>query len=139
MPLAPLGCVVQFHIKPCHCRTWGEHSTRGWYIGTSPKHNCTHCIFVKATCTHSLSETTYFKHKYITQPTITYADMITKTFHDLTTSLKGMNNLKIEQNMDAVETTRHFLTAACDSVHPYTTPSVLSKGDIPRHGTTLHI
>ncbi|KAL7477330.1 hypothetical protein ACHAW6_003139 [Cyclotella cf. meneghiniana] len=26
MPLAPLGCAVQFHIKPSHCCTLGEKS-----------------------------------------------------------------------------------------------------------------
>ena len=38
MPIAPMGCAVQFHVKPnCH-QTWGEHSMDGWYLQTSPKH-----------------------------------------------------------------------------------------------------
>jgi hypothetical protein len=32
MPLAPMGCAVQFHIKPNRCKSWGEHSSDGWYI-----------------------------------------------------------------------------------------------------------
>ncbi|KAL7474670.1 hypothetical protein ACHAW6_000634, partial [Cyclotella cf. meneghiniana] len=35
MPLAPIGCEVQFHVKPGHRRTWGKHSTDGWCIGAS--------------------------------------------------------------------------------------------------------
>ena len=49
--LVLLGCTVQFHVKPNCCRTWGEHSTDGWYIGASPEHYHTHIIFVEATCT----------------------------------------------------------------------------------------
>ena len=94
MPLAPIGCAVQFHVKPGRRRTWGEHSTDGWYIGASPEHYQTHRIFVKATCSHSLSDTVYFKHKYITQPTVTPADAIVKAFHDLMATLKGATNLK---------------------------------------------
>ncbi|KAL7482915.1 hypothetical protein ACHAW6_008569, partial [Cyclotella cf. meneghiniana] len=56
MPLAPLGHAIQFHIKPGCCCPWGEHSTNGWYIAAH------HHIFFKATCTHSLSNTMYFKH-----------------------------------------------------------------------------
>ncbi|KAL7474462.1 hypothetical protein ACHAW6_000434, partial [Cyclotella cf. meneghiniana] len=63
LPLAPIGCRVQFHVKPgCRC-IWGKHSTDGWYIGAFPEHHQTHHIFVKATCSHCLSDTVYFKHK----------------------------------------------------------------------------
>ncbi len=49
---------------------------------------------MKATCTHSLSDAINLKHKYITQPTVTPADMIVKAFNDLMATLKEMNNLK---------------------------------------------
>mgnify|MGYP006160256745 CR=1 FL=1 len=102
MPLAPIGCAVQFHVKPGHQCTWGEHSTDGWYIGASPEHYRTHRIFVKATPSHCLLDTVFFKHKYITQPTVTPADAIVKAFHDLMATLKGTTNLKGQQNMDAI-------------------------------------
>lgn len=35
MPLAPLGCALQFHDKPNTCKSWDPHSRDGWYIGTS--------------------------------------------------------------------------------------------------------
>ncbi len=49
MPLAPMGCAVQFHIKPNRRKSWGEHSSDGWYLTTSPDHYRCHIIFVKAT------------------------------------------------------------------------------------------
>jgi hypothetical protein len=36
----------------------------------------------------------YFKTKYITQPTLTPADVIIKVLNNLTLALKGKNNMK---------------------------------------------
>eukprot|EP00804_Cyclotella_cryptica_P001021 CCRYP_008342-RA/>CCRYP_008342-RA protein AED:0.31 eAED:0.31 QI:0/-1/0/1/-1/1/1/0/401 len=49
MPLAPMGCAVQFHIKPNRRRTWGEHESDGWYLTTSKDHYRCHWNLVKAT------------------------------------------------------------------------------------------
>ncbi|KAL7477530.1 hypothetical protein ACHAW6_003338 [Cyclotella cf. meneghiniana] len=38
MPLAPVGCAVLFHIKTNRCKTFGEHSSNGWYLKTLPEH-----------------------------------------------------------------------------------------------------
>jgi hypothetical protein len=69
MPLAPMGCAVQFHIKSNRCKSWDEHSSDGWYLTTSPDHYRCQIIFVKATQAKRISDTVYFKHKHIIQPT----------------------------------------------------------------------
>ena len=63
MPLAYMGCAVQFHIKPNRRKTWDEHAGDGWYLITSPDHYRCHWIFVKATRAKRISDTVYFKHK----------------------------------------------------------------------------
>jgi hypothetical protein len=78
MPLAPMGCAVQFHIKPNRRKTWGEHSSDGWYLTTSRDHYRCHYIFVKATRAKRISDTIYFKHKHITQPSLMTEDLIIK-------------------------------------------------------------
>jgi hypothetical protein len=47
-------------------------------------------------CTKSenVSDTVFFKTKYITQPTMTPADIIIKALNDLRQALKGKNNVK---------------------------------------------
>jgi len=91
MPLAPMGCSVQFHIKPNRRKTWGEHSSNGWYLTTSPDHYRCHYIFVKATRSKRISDTVFFKHKQITQPTLTTEDLIIKAIQDLTNVIRGNN------------------------------------------------
>jgi hypothetical protein len=89
MPLAPMGCAVQFHIKPNRRKSGGEHASDGWYLKTSPDHYRCHWIFVKATRAKRISDTVFFKNKFITQPTMATDDLVIKAIHDLTIAIKG--------------------------------------------------
>ena len=62
MPLAPMGCAGQFHVKPkCH-KTSGEHLMDGCYLCTSPEHYRCLVVFVKKTRSIIVSAMVYFKH-----------------------------------------------------------------------------
>ncbi len=102
MPLAPLGCAVQLYKNNTRCRTWAEHSTDGWYLGTSNDYRC-HKIYVKKTRAKRISDTVFFKHKYITQPTLMQVDTIVKALNDLTHALKGRKNVKGNAQIKALE------------------------------------
>ena len=70
-PLAPMGCAVQMHVSRDRQGTWAEHSIDGWYLGTSPEHYICHIIYTKGTQSKRISDTVFFKTKFITQPTLT--------------------------------------------------------------------
>ncbi len=76
MPLAPMGCAVQFHIKPSRRKSFGEHSSDGWHLMSSPEHYRSWVVFVKQTRSKRLTDMAFFKHKYITQPTVTPEDVV---------------------------------------------------------------
>jgi hypothetical protein len=103
MPLAPMGCAVQFHIKPSRRKTFGEHSEDGFYLKTSEEHYRTHIIFVKKTRAKRLADTVFFKHKYITQPTITPADAIVNAFNKLRQTIQGIQHSKEDAQYEAIE------------------------------------
>ena len=67
------------------------------------EHYRCHKVYVKKTRSERISDTVFFKHKYITQPTVTPADTIVKALDDLTHALKGRRNVKGEVHMDALE------------------------------------
>jgi hypothetical protein len=90
MPLAALGCAVQKFESRDRRGTWAEQTTNGWYIGTSNEHYQCHKIYVKKTRSVRISDTVFFKHKYITPPTLTQVDTIVKAID----ALKGRKNLK---------------------------------------------
>ncbi len=50
-----------------------------------------------------MSDTVYFKTKYITQPILTAADVIIKALHNLAQALKGKNNVKGSEQIEALK------------------------------------
>ena len=76
MPLAPMRCAEQIHEESSQRRSWAPHSADGFYLGTSPDNYRAHRIYVKATNAERVSETVFFKHKYLTNPTVTHADRV---------------------------------------------------------------
>ena len=84
MPLAPMGCAVQIHENCERRRSWAANSSDGWYLRTSPEHYRCHVIYCKNTRSEQISDTIPFKHKYITEPTLTPEDTIVKALNDLT-------------------------------------------------------
>ena len=103
MPIAPMGCAVQFHIKPGRRKTFGEHSEDGFYLKTSEEHYRTHVIFCKKTRAKRLADTVFFKHKYITQPTVTPADAIVNAYNKLRQAIQGIQHSKDDAHFEALE------------------------------------
>ncbi len=93
IPLGPMGCAVQIHESTNRRKTWAENSTDGWYLRTSPEHYSCHVMYVKKTNSEGITDTVWFKHKYIIQPKATAADHIVKAINDLTCALKGKNSM----------------------------------------------
>jgi hypothetical protein len=100
MPLAPMGCAVQLFQNSEKRTSWGANAINGWYLQTSPDHYRCHVIYVKQTKSKRVSDTVFFKTKYITEPTLTPADVITKALNDLTQALNGKTN---QQGLDQIE------------------------------------
>ncbi len=81
-----------------------DNSIDGWYLQTSPEHYQSYVIYVKQTKIKRVSDTVYFKTKYITQPTLTPADVIIKALNDLTQALKGKKYERIRTNRSTQKT-----------------------------------
>jgi hypothetical protein len=75
----------------------------GWYLKTSPEHYRCHIVFVKKTQSKRVTDTVFFKHKYITQPEVKPADVIIKAYNDLRAALQGMKNANDSKQMHTLE------------------------------------
>ena len=93
-PFAPLGSAVELHVTPNKRKTWGEHTTAGFYLGTAWEHYRCHVIWVKNTKSTRIGQTVFFRHKYITQPIVTQTDAILRATDDLINVLKGKKVIK---------------------------------------------
>ena len=82
-PLAPLGMETEIHLKPEVRETWEEHSASGWNVGTSFEHCRCYIVWINKTLGTRKGNTVFFKHKYLTMPTITPGDALLKAAVEL--------------------------------------------------------
>jgi hypothetical protein len=89
MPLAPMGCEAQIHKKTNKQGTWAYQSVDRWYLFISPEHYRTHTCYVKAIKCECHLDTVHFKHKNITNPTITHADKVMQALAECVRTITG--------------------------------------------------
>ena len=82
-PFALLGVEVEVYEMPSKSSTWGAHTKKGYYIGNSWEHDWCHKVWVPETRHVSVGQTIFFKHKYLTQPSITPLDVIVQATGNL--------------------------------------------------------
>eukprot|EP00804_Cyclotella_cryptica_P000693 CCRYP_014696-RA/>CCRYP_014696-RA protein AED:0.40 eAED:0.26 QI:0/0/0/1/0/0/3/0/506 len=70
VPFVPLGMEAPVHDKPNRHKTYAQHCSKGWVIGTSTEHYSCWMIWSTTTHTTCIAATVFFKHKYLTNPSI---------------------------------------------------------------------
>ena len=83
-----MGCAVQIYGSSERRGMWAENTMDEWYLQTSLEHYHCHKVHVKKMNSDQILDTVLFKHKYITQPNVTPADILTKALDDLAVTLK---------------------------------------------------
>ena len=101
-----MGCEVQVHKKSDSQGTWAFHSVDGWYLATSPEHYRTHLCHIKSTHSKKLSDTVHFKHKNITNLSLSHADKIMKAIADLANVLKRKPLVMAQQEQEIHDLTQ---------------------------------
>jgi hypothetical protein len=86
---APLGCKVEAHIMPEVRETWAAHTASGCYIGNAWEHYRCHQVYISSSKRKRVSGTVFFRHKYLTMPTITLADALIKAADNLVNVISG--------------------------------------------------
>ncbi len=88
-PFMPIGRAVQVHVKPKNRWTWDTHTKAGFNLGTSMEHHQCFQIYVTNTRATRVSDTVFFKHQYITNPTVSTESLVVAAAQQLTSTLKG--------------------------------------------------
>ena len=83
MPFVPIGCESFAHDKPGRRKSFAQHCSKGWVLGTSPEHYRAWVHWTPRTRTTRISATMFFKHKYISNPTATPADAVVAAIANL--------------------------------------------------------
>jgi hypothetical protein len=88
-PFAPLGCAIQAHVKPEDCRTWDKQSDAGFSISTQMEHHQCFRVYITRTRVTQISDMVFFKHQYITNPTVSPESHVVAAAQQLTIALQG--------------------------------------------------
>jgi hypothetical protein len=86
-PFAPLSCKVKAHLVPSICETWAPHTASRFYVGNSPEHFRCHKVFNNDTRHTRVCSTVFFKHKYLTMPTIMPANALIRAADSFTDAI----------------------------------------------------
>ncbi len=89
-PFAPVGCKVEAHLTPGVRKTWAPHTASDYYVGKAWEHYCCHEVYIsdtKSICTYL---TAFFKHKYLTVPSLTPSDALIRAADNLTGTISGL-------------------------------------------------
>jgi hypothetical protein len=89
-PFTLLGCKVKAHLVPSIRETWAPHTTSGFYVGNSWEHYRCHEVFISGTRHTGICSTVFFKHKYLTMPTLTPSDALICASDNLTDAIAGI-------------------------------------------------
>ncbi len=69
-------------------------------------------IYVKKMRSKRISDIVFFKHRYITQPTLTPVDIIVKALDDLTHAQKGRKNVEGDAQIKELERSTNCSTTS---------------------------
>jgi hypothetical protein len=128
-----MGCAVQIYKSRERRGTWAEHTTDGWYLETSKEDYCCHKVHVKQTNSERVPDTVFFKHRYITQPSVTLAEILTKAIDDLTAALKNQRNTEGIKEMEALRKLDELLNQnASDTINVPNVPTPRVERPNPR-------
>ena len=72
----PIGMESLVHEKPKKRRNFSEQCSKGWVLGTSFEHYYAWTMWMKTTRALRISATIFHKHKYISNPSMTPADLV---------------------------------------------------------------
>ncbi len=89
-PFSPLGCKVEAHLFPTIRETWAPHTASEFYHGIWWDHYRCHTVYINDTKHTRTCSTIFFKHTYLTTPTITPSDGLIHAANTLTQEIQGV-------------------------------------------------
>ena len=86
-PFVPIGMEAMVHEKPHKRRMFAQHCKKGCVLGTSFEHYQCQTVWMVDSHNWRTSGAVWFKHKYLTHPSVTPADRITAAIGGLAKTL----------------------------------------------------
>ena len=115
-PWVPIGIEAMIHDKPNKRKTFAQHCSKGYGIETSTEHYRCWKLWNIKTKSMRISDTVFFKHKYITNPSVTPEDAVISAANRMSAALQAYkpNNMQ-EEDIDALRRLEAIFTEATNN------------------------
>ena len=112
-PFVPIGMEAMIHDKPSRQKTFAQHCSKGFVLGSSPEHYQCWNLWTTSTKATRVSGTVFFKHNYITNPETTPTDAIIAAANRMTETLRNHTPINMcEDDLEALRLLETIFTRA---------------------------
>eukprot|EP00804_Cyclotella_cryptica_P002855 CCRYP_009391-RA/>CCRYP_009391-RA protein AED:0.18 eAED:0.18 QI:0/0/0/1/1/1/2/0/800 len=132
-PFVPLGMEALVHDKPHRRKTYAQHCSKGWVIGTSTEHYRCWKAWWPTTRSTRIAATVFFKHKYLTNPSVSPTDALIAAAAYLAHVIK--HNAKVQyvgaKNLQDLQRLQQLFSDAAKQLPLPPTPTTLISAHAP--------
>ena len=89
-PFSPIVFESDMHAMPRGRKTSESHTKTGYYLATSWGNYQCHKVWIRKTKSTQVDQTVFFKHKYLTWPTITATDALLQAGDNICNALANI-------------------------------------------------
>eukprot|EP00804_Cyclotella_cryptica_P026152 CCRYP_013039-RA/>CCRYP_013039-RA protein AED:0.41 eAED:0.32 QI:0/0/0/0.5/0/0.5/2/0/297 len=107
-PLGPMGCHVIIHNKTATRKSWDFRGRDGFSIGPALHHYRCFQVVDSATNCVVISDTVEFRHSYLNQPAVTYADRLLHAINYLSSAIADAPSSALDSQLQAITALRNL-------------------------------
>eukprot|EP00804_Cyclotella_cryptica_P026938 CCRYP_014755-RA/>CCRYP_014755-RA protein AED:0.22 eAED:0.22 QI:0/0/0/1/1/1/3/0/664 len=107
-PLGPMGCPIIIHNKTATRKSWDFRGRNGFSIGPALHHyRCFQVVDSTTNCV-VISDTVEFRHSYLNQPAVTYADRLLHAINYLSSAIADAPSSALDSQLQAITALRNL-------------------------------
>ena len=112
-PFSPIGMEAMIHNKTSQRKTFAQHCSKGFVLGSSPEHYQCWNLWTTSTKATRVSGTVFFKHNYITNPETTPTDAMIAAANRMTETLRNQTPINMcEEDLEPLRRLETIFTRA---------------------------
>ncbi len=114
----PIRMEALVHNKPHKRCTYAEHCKKAFVLGTSTEHYRCWKFWLMTTRATQISGATFFKHKYLKNPSVTQEDLVIAAAENLVQALE--TSIPQQLSNSTIQALKDLLEVFTDAAHKYT-------------------
>jgi hypothetical protein len=128
-PFVPIGMEALVHNKSHKRQTYTEHCKKAFVFGTSTEHYWCWKIWSTATRATQISGSPFFKHKYLSNPSVTPEHLVIAVAENLTRALE--TSIPQHLQVSTIQALKNLSEVLTDASHKYSSNPTIHIPNTP--------